>query len=38
MDIPTVSDDKNEYNFFYVKWITKYGFEIFSSKTPISAE
>ncbi len=33
-----VSDDKNEYNFFYEKWCTEYGFEIFSSKTPILAE
>ncbi len=33
-----VSDDKNEYNLLYGKWATKYGFEIFSSKTPIPAE
>ncbi len=32
------SDDKNEYNLFYEKWGTEYGFAIFTSKNPIPAE
>ncbi len=33
-----VSDDKNEYNLLFRKFVTKYGFEIFSSKTSIRTE
>ncbi len=32
-----VSGDKSEYNLFYEKWGSKYGFEIFSSKNSIQA-
>ncbi len=32
------SDDKNEYDLFYRRRGTQYGFEIFSSKTHIPAE
>ncbi len=33
-----VSKDKNEYNLFYGKWSTEFGFQIFSSGYPILAE
>ncbi len=33
-----VSNDKNEYDLFYGKWGTEYGFEVFSSKWSTVAE